>query len=86
MTEVAPTPIVYVDANPFSYFIDGEEGVANRLKPFFELLKERPGLAMTSELTLAEVLARQDRMRAAVILISLFGVTFSSCSRSREIF
>jgi len=58
MTEVAPTPIVYVDANPFIYFIDGEEGVANRLKPFFELLKEKPGLAMTSELTLAEVLAK----------------------------
>ena len=43
MTDEAPTPIVYVDANPFIYFIDGEETVANRLKPFFELLQGKPG-------------------------------------------
>jgi predicted nucleic acid-binding protein len=58
MTDEAAPAFVYIDANPFIYFIDGEEAVANRLKPFFELLREKPGLAMTSELTLAEVLAK----------------------------
>jgi predicted nucleic acid-binding protein len=58
MTDPTTVPIVYVDANPFIYFIDGDEDVARALRPFFELLREKPGLAMTSELTLAEVLAR----------------------------
>src|ERR1700730_7597616 len=58
MTDETTPASVYVDANPFIYFIDGEEAVASRLRPFFELLKGKPGLAMTSELTLAEVLAK----------------------------
>jgi predicted nucleic acid-binding protein len=58
MTEEATTPIVYVDANPFIYFVDGDENIARRLRPFFEFLRERPGSAVTSELTLAEVLAK----------------------------
>lgn len=58
MTDEATTPIVYIDANPFIYFIDGEENVANQVRPFFKLFAERPGIAMTSELTLAEVLAK----------------------------
>jgi predicted nucleic acid-binding protein len=71
MTDGTPPPIVYVDANPFIYFIDGEEAVANRLRPFFELLRQKPGAAMTSELTLAEVLAkaRPDARRSYLNLI-----------------
>jgi predicted nucleic acid-binding protein len=72
MTEgAAVIPIVYVDANTFIYFIEGEEAVASRIRPFFELLRERPGLAMTSELTLAEVLAkaRPDARRSYFNLI-----------------
>jgi predicted nucleic acid-binding protein len=58
MTDTVPAPIVYIDANPFIYFIDGSEEVASRVRPFFELLASRPGIATTSELTLAEVLAK----------------------------
>jgi predicted nucleic acid-binding protein len=58
MTEETATPIVYVDANPFIYYVDGEESVASRVRPFFDFLAKRPGIAMTSELTLAEVLAK----------------------------
>jgi predicted nucleic acid-binding protein len=58
MTDAVPAPIVYVDANPFIYFIDGAEDVASRVRPFFELLASRPAIAATSELTLAEVLAK----------------------------
>ena len=52
------TPIVYVDANPFIYLVDGDGDVASQVRPFFTLFAERPGIAMTSELTLAEVLAK----------------------------
>jgi predicted nucleic acid-binding protein len=71
MPEEATAPIVYVDANPFIYFIDGEESIAGRLRPFFEFLRERPGSALTSELTLAEVLAkaRPDARRNYLNLI-----------------
>jgi predicted nucleic acid-binding protein len=71
MAEETLPPTVYVDANPFIYFIDGEEAVANRLRPFFELLRQKPGTAMTSELTLAEVLAkaRPDARRSYLNLI-----------------
>ncbi len=58
MTDASISPIVYIDTNPFIYFVDGEEAAANRLKPFFDFLKQKPGAAMTSELTLAEVLPK----------------------------
>ncbi|MGC1777419.1 MAG: PIN domain-containing protein [Xanthobacteraceae bacterium] len=58
MTDEPIAPIIYVDANPFIYFIDGDEDVAGHVRPFFALLAEGPGIAMTSELTLAEVLAK----------------------------
>jgi predicted nucleic acid-binding protein len=65
MTDEAAAPIVYVDANPFIYYIDGEESAATRVRPFFDFLATRPGIATTSELTLAEVLgkARPDARR-----------------------
>jgi len=56
--ETSAAPSVYVDANPFIYFIEGDESVAKRLKPFFDMVRSRPGAAVTSELTLAEVLAK----------------------------
>ncbi len=65
MTDKPRAPTVYVDANPFIYFVEGDAAIAARLKPFFELLRGRPGTAMTSELTLAEVFpkARPDARR-----------------------
>jgi predicted nucleic acid-binding protein len=71
MTEQLSSPIVYIDANRFIYLIDGDDGIAGRLRPLFALLKERPGIAVTSELTLAEVLAkaRPDTRRSYFNLI-----------------
>jgi hypothetical protein len=37
MTEEVTAPIIYVDANPFIYFIDGKEELAKRVRPFFAL-------------------------------------------------
>jgi predicted nucleic acid-binding protein len=76
MTDDATNPIVYVDANPFIYFVDGEGAIANGLKSFFEFLRQKPGIAMTSELTLAEVLpkARSDTRGSYLNLIVWSGL------------
>lgn len=72
MTDPASAPVVYVDANPFIYFVEGEEAVANSLRPFFDALRSGPGFATTSELTLAEVLpkAKPTARRSYISLIA----------------
>jgi hypothetical protein len=50
---------LYVDANPIAYSLEGPEERAVLLKKLFGLLKLRPGAAVTSELTLAEVLPKK---------------------------
>jgi predicted nucleic acid-binding protein len=54
MTDEAP---IYLDANVFIDFIEGAEPVSKPLEGLMRHLKQHPGLAITSELTLAEVLA-----------------------------
>jgi predicted nucleic acid-binding protein len=49
---------IYIDANPFIYVIEGGDTIAAPIKALFASLRERPGLAVTSELTLAEVLPK----------------------------
>jgi predicted nucleic acid-binding protein len=49
---------IYVDANPFIYAVEGDDVLASPLNRFFELLRKQPRLAVTSELTLAEVLPK----------------------------
>ena len=55
------TPLVYLDANPFIYLIEGEVELSAPLVPLFGRLKEAVGTAVTSELTLAEVLSPTTR-------------------------
>lgn len=57
MTELRSSPI-YVDANPIKYFVEGDEKLATSARELFALLKQRPSLAVTSELTLAELLVK----------------------------
>jgi predicted nucleic acid-binding protein len=87
MTDEAITaPIVYVDANPFIYFIDGDEQVASRLRPFFALLRDKPGLAMTSEPTLAEVLAKaRPETRRSYLSLIVWSRLFELQPVTREI-
>lgn len=71
ISEASRSPSLYLDSNSFIYFIEGEHVVANRLRPLFERLRSQPGIAATSELTLAEVLpkARPDARRSYLNLI-----------------
>ena len=57
MISHSPSPI-YIDANPFIYVVEGRDALAAPIKALFASLRERPGLAVTSELTLAEVLPK----------------------------
>jgi predicted nucleic acid-binding protein len=49
---------IYIDANPFIYAVDGDDALATLINAFFTGLRAWPGVAVTSEMTLAEVLPR----------------------------
>jgi predicted nucleic acid-binding protein len=57
------TPVLYVDANPFIYVIEGDDAIALPVKKLLSVLRKRPGIATTSELTLAEVLPKAPSPR-----------------------
>jgi predicted nucleic acid-binding protein len=63
MTEETALFRVYFDANIFIYAVEGSDDIASRLRTLFELLTRNPTLAVTSELTLAEVLPRANPPR-----------------------
>jgi predicted nucleic acid-binding protein len=55
---------IYLDANVFIYFVEGEAVVATAMRGLFACLAKNRSLAVTSELTLAEVLAPPRRQTA----------------------
>jgi predicted nucleic acid-binding protein len=57
MTEGRNRPAVYLDSNVFISFIQGDAADAETLKNLFSAMQGRVGVFVTSELTLAEVLA-----------------------------
>jgi len=63
MTEGSSSSRLYFDANVFIYAVEGSDDIAARLRTLFELLSRNLNLAVTSELTLAEVLPRADAIR-----------------------
>ena len=63
MTERSGSPRLYFDANVFIYAVEGSVDIAGRLRTLFELLSSNINLAVTSELTLAEVLPKADPIR-----------------------
>jgi predicted nucleic acid-binding protein len=63
MTERSASSKLYFDANVFIYAVEGSDDIAGRLRTLFELLSSNLNLAVTSELTLAEVLPKADPTR-----------------------
>jgi len=61
MTEKPLSPVAYLDANIFIFFFQGDPTVSGRVKVLFDSLRDNPGSGVTSELTLAEVMAASDR-------------------------
>jgi predicted nucleic acid-binding protein len=86
MIEPGGASHIYVDSNVFIYAVEGRAEIADPLQELLDLLRSRPGFAATSELTLAEVLAKADvaQRRDYLDLIVESGV-FQLCSVSRDI-
>ena len=63
MIEAGASSKLYFDANVFIYAVEGSDDIAGTLRTLFELLSGRKNLAVTSELTLAEVLPKPDPIR-----------------------
>ncbi len=91
MAEPTEPQLVYLDANPFIYFVEGDTQVSGATAPLFELLRTRPELAVTSEITLLKSLlhrgaSKHYRFRPSPVLISTFscGARRSGLSRSPE--
>jgi predicted nucleic acid-binding protein len=59
MTEATRSRLVYVDANPIAYAFEGPQELAVALKDLFSIFRLKRGSAVTSELTLAEVLPKR---------------------------
>ena len=67
MTEKFTSPVAYLDTNTFIFFFQGEPTVSARVKVLFDALRDHPGSGVTSELTLAEVMAEPDRPLAPAL-------------------
>lgn len=67
MTEGVPRPFIYLDANIFIFFYEGEVVLSEQVKALFNALRSHPGKGITSELTLAEVLAESERPRSPIL-------------------
>jgi predicted nucleic acid-binding protein len=63
MIEGGASSKLYFDANVFIYAVEGSDDIAGRLRILFGLLSGRVNLAVTSELTLAEVLPKANPIR-----------------------
>ncbi|MBU6475265.1 MAG: PIN domain-containing protein, partial [Alphaproteobacteria bacterium] len=77
---------VYLDANAFIYLIDGDPAASGAVQPLFEALRARPGVGVTSEISLAEVLAGRDaRTRRLYLDLMVFGQFLVLVPVSRDV-
>lgn len=60
--------LIYLDANVFIYAIEGSGEIADPLRQLFDLFGTRRAIGVTSELTLAEVLAGAADVRRRMYL------------------
>jgi predicted nucleic acid-binding protein len=79
MTE-EPAAIVYLDSMAFIFAIEGKPDVSEPLNGLFTVLRNRKGVGVTSELTLAEVLAGSEQSRSPPIKRAYFDlIVWSKC-------
>lgn len=50
--------LIYLDTNPFIYLVEGTRDIARPVEQLMKLLRRKPKVGVTSELTLAEVLPK----------------------------
>lgn len=85
MTDPSESGIVYVDANPIAYAFEGPEELASTLMQLFSIFRHSPGLAVTSELTLAEVLPKKKTPDRQFLDLLIWSQIFDLRPVTREI-
>ncbi len=85
MVESPSRHLVYVDANPIVYALEGSEDIASALKQLFSVFRGRPGTAITSELTLAEVLPKKKTPDGDFLDLLVWGGIFDLHPVTREV-
>ena len=55
--------LVYLDTNAFRDLVESDPATSTPMQTLFQILRKRPGLGSTSELTLAEILAPSSKGR-----------------------
>jgi predicted nucleic acid-binding protein len=86
MTEGSAASKLYFDANIFIYAVEGDDDIANLVRTLFGQLNRSRNLAVTSELTLAEVLPKANPIRRRNYLeLILHSGLFDLHSVTREV-
>ena len=84
-----PVRALYLDSNVFISYLEGSAADSVALKGLFEALLARPGTGVTSELTLAEVLAgshkKGPQMKRAYLDLIVWSKGFSLAPVTRKI-
>jgi predicted nucleic acid-binding protein len=63
------SPRFYLDSNVFIYAVEGSADIADPLRQLFERFQDNPGMGVTSELTLAEVLPRSSAIQRRNLIV-----------------
>ena|SRR5215210_2573536 len=66
MPDIRSEPLIYLDSNIFIDAYEGEASLSEPAKSLLDRLRTREGIAVTSELSLAEVLVRPEAERNTV--------------------
>ena len=86
MTECEGPQKLYVDANVFITALDGPSSISAQLQDLFAVLLDRSGVAVTSELTLAEILPKAtDWQKGYYLNLIIWNKIFDLRPVSREI-
>lgn len=84
-----PVSALYLDSNAFISYLEGEPPDSALLKGLFDSLFARPGVGITSEITLGEVLAGSHKggpqMKRAYLDLIVWSKTFALAPASRDV-
>jgi predicted nucleic acid-binding protein len=88
MTESVAAPRIYLDANIFIFFFQGSAPASEWVKVLLAALKDRPGIGVTSELSVAEVLVGVEHsplLKRAYLDLIVWSNIFDLVPVSRDI-
>lgn len=69
---------VYIDTNPFIYFVEGSSEFAEVVKPLFDLIDQAVFTACTSHFTLTELFIKPHRNNLVELIEDYYGLLLES--------